>query len=286
MTSDGEPGSGEPASRAAAAGVLADRIAAALVHHEPGWRLPRLTALARRYSVSVAEIDAAVDELAARHVLRRLPDGQVYRASPAGHLVPLEGLAGLCSLADPMGGELTCRSRQAPCHSMPEGTTRVLRLAPGEAVLVIRSLWLVGGEPGAMSATCLPARLAGMAGHFASSPRPAPGPAVAAPAEPPQAGEGTGDGWPAGIWDDISGDPGPGTLAPAVTVPAEAVGLPRAIQLELGPPPPPVARGLRLSAGQAVATVTVRFDDPLTGAPVALSTVMLRPDLFRIVLQG
>jgi hypothetical protein len=45
--------------------VLADRIAAALVHHEPGWRLPRHTALARRYNVSTAEIDAAVTELTA-----------------------------------------------------------------------------------------------------------------------------------------------------------------------------------------------------------------------------
>ena len=44
---------------ATAAAVLADRLAAALVHHEPGWRLPRLTALARRYSVSSSEIDVA-----------------------------------------------------------------------------------------------------------------------------------------------------------------------------------------------------------------------------------
>jgi len=43
-----------------AGGVLADRIAAALVHREPGWRLPRRSALARRYNVSIAEIDAAI----------------------------------------------------------------------------------------------------------------------------------------------------------------------------------------------------------------------------------
>src|SRR5271170_205569 len=46
-----------------AVSVLADRLAAALVHHEPGWRLPRHSALARRYNVSVTEIDAAVEEL-------------------------------------------------------------------------------------------------------------------------------------------------------------------------------------------------------------------------------
>src|SRR5215470_16563050 len=108
--------------RRVSAGVLADRMAAALVHHEPGWRLPRLTALARRYNVSVAEVDAAVDELAARHLLRRLPDGQVYRASPAEYLLPLEGLDGLSSSVDPMGGVLTCRSRQASCRRVPEDT--------------------------------------------------------------------------------------------------------------------------------------------------------------------
>src|SRR5437764_14849348 len=85
---DGIPG------RAGAAAVLADRMAAALVHHEPGWRLPRLTALARRYSVSPAQVDSAIDDLAARHLVRRLPDGQVYRASPAAYWVPLAGVPG------------------------------------------------------------------------------------------------------------------------------------------------------------------------------------------------
>lgn len=43
--------------------VLADRIAAALVHPEPGWRLPRRSVLARRYSISLADIDSAIGEL-------------------------------------------------------------------------------------------------------------------------------------------------------------------------------------------------------------------------------
>ena len=76
-------------------GVLADRIAAALVHHEPGWRLPRHTTLARRYNVSTAEIDAAVSELTTRHLIRRLADGQLYRVSPAEYLIPIEGVPGL-----------------------------------------------------------------------------------------------------------------------------------------------------------------------------------------------
>src|SRR5258708_26604229 len=93
-----------------AAGVLADRIAAALVHHEPGWRLPRHTALARRYNVSTAEIDAAIDELAARHLIRRLPDGQLYRASPAQHFIPIPGGPGATPPADPRAGEIVVRT--------------------------------------------------------------------------------------------------------------------------------------------------------------------------------
>src|ERR1700678_2421538 len=72
----------------AATGVLADRIAAALLHREPGWRLPRRSALARRYNVGMPEIDAAISELVRRSLIRRLPDGQLYRASPAEYLIP------------------------------------------------------------------------------------------------------------------------------------------------------------------------------------------------------
>jgi UTRA domain-containing protein len=306
MTNAGDEGNhSRPSTRDSSASVLADRIAAALVHHEPGWRLPRLTALARRHNVSVAEVDAAVDELAVRHLLRRLPDGQVYRASPAEYLVPLEGLGGLSSSVDPMGGVLTCRSRQASSRRVPEDTGRALRLPPGESVLVIRSLWLLGGEPGALSATYLPARLAGLARHFADSPLPVPGLADAARPGMPQVegppGENTDDGWPQDAWDDLGGRnaggrvdgtwPGGGHAdaetagRPAVAPPGSA-GLPGAIQLELGLPPPSVARSLRLSAGQPVTTVTVRFDDPVAGTPVALSMAMLRPDMFRIVVQA
>jgi hypothetical protein len=47
-----------------------------------------------------------------------------------------------------------------------------------------------------------------------------------------------------------------------------------------------VARSLRLAAGELVATVTVGFDDPAGRRPVAITTAMLRPDLFRIVIQA
>src|SRR6202007_3470445 len=77
-----------------AAGVLADRMAAALVHREPGWRLPRRSALARRYNVSLTEIDAALGDLARRSLVRRLPAGPLLRASPADYWIPVEGASG------------------------------------------------------------------------------------------------------------------------------------------------------------------------------------------------
>jgi DNA-binding GntR family transcriptional regulator len=49
------------------------------------------------------------------------------------------------------------------------------------------------------------------------------------------------------------------------------------------PPQPSVARGLHLSPGQPAITVTIRFDDSST--PVALTVVMLRPDLFKVSVE-
>jgi len=145
-----ERGSSRPA-----VGVLADRIAASLVHHEPGWRLPRHTALARRYNVSTAEIDAAVDLLSTRHLVRRLPDGQLYRVSPAEYLIPIEGVPGLGSFADPMGGQIACRSRQATWRQVPEDIGWALRIPPADPVGVIRVQWTANGEPAAFCTTYL-----------------------------------------------------------------------------------------------------------------------------------
>ena len=144
-----------------ASGVLADRMAAALVHHEPGWRLPRHSALARRYNVSTAEIDAAMTELAARHLIRRLPDGQAYRASPAEFLIPLQGLPGLTAHLDPMGGEISCRSRQVSLRRVPEDIGWALRISPADQVCVIRFLWTAAGEPAAFATTYLARDAAG-----------------------------------------------------------------------------------------------------------------------------
>jgi len=256
-----------PRGRPAAAAVLADRLAAALVHHEPGWRLPRLTALARRYSVSSAEIDAAIEELAARHLVRRLPDGQVYRASPAEYWVPLEGVFGLASRVDPMGGHLACTSRHATIRRPPEDIGRSLGLGPGEPVLAVRCVWSVGGEPGALAASYLPEAIAADLGVLPIA----------------QPGEGE-DAAPGG--QDLSGVTSP-LAFPYPWRPADAEGpRPAAVQIEMGLPPPSAARTLRLAAGEPVATVTVSFTVPATGAPVALTMAMLRPELFRIVVEA
>ena len=261
-----EEGGGGPRRRPAAAAVLADRLAAALVHHEPGWRLPRLTALARRYSVSSAEIDAAIDELAARHLVRRLPDGQVYRASPAEYWVPLEGVFGLVSRVDPMGGQLACTSRHTTVRRPPEDIGRSLGVAPGEPVLSVRCVWTVGGEPGALAASYLPERVAAKLGMIPDA-KPA-GEAVSASTQ------------------ELTGVPSPLSFP----LPWRSAGTesprPGAVQIEMGLPPPSAARTLKLSAGEPVATVTVSFVMPATGAPVALTMAMLRPELFRIVVEA
>jgi DNA-binding GntR family transcriptional regulator len=250
---------GDHGSSRTAIGVLADRIAASLVHHEPGWRLPRHTALARRYNVSTAEIDAAVDELSTRHLVRRLPDGQLYRVSPAEYLIPIEGVSGLGSFADPMGGQIACRSRQASWRQVPEDIGWALRIPPADPVGVVRVQWTANGEPAAFCTTYL---LKEIAGPFISAPG-GPGAGglsllpITAPAQP---------------------DPGDLGLVP--------VGEPRAVHVEMQPPPPSVARSLRLSAGQPAALVTVRFDDPDEGRPVALTIAVFRPDLFRIVVES
>jgi DNA-binding GntR family transcriptional regulator len=237
-----------PAQRAAS-GVLADRMAAALVHREPGWQLPRRSALARRYNVSMAEIDAAIGELARRSLIRRLPDGQLYRASPAEYFIPVEGVGGLSTQLDPMGGEIACSARHESLRTAPQDVAWALRVTGETQVRILRSVWMIGAEPVAISTSYLPGtlapRLAGESGSFA----------------------------------DI-------LQAPAVEGAAPDGNLAGAADLELAPPQPSVARSLRLLPGQTAIAVTVRFDDRATGEPVALTTVVLKPQHFRVVIQA
>jgi DNA-binding GntR family transcriptional regulator len=239
---------GIPAQRVAAS-VLADRIAAALVHREPGWRLPRRSALARRYNVSVAEIDTAIGELTGRSLIRRLPDGQLYRASPAEYLIPVEGIGGLSTRLDPMGGEIVCQARHVSQRAAPQDVAWALGVDGEAPVRIVRCVWAAGAEPVAISTAYVPEAVADkLVGHdlesFEATLR-------SIPAQSPQAD------------------------------PACA----RAVDLELAPPQPSVARSLRLVPGQPAISVTIRFDDLATRAPVGLTVVILKPDQFRVVVE-
>lgn len=264
-------GSGMPA-----VSVLADRLAAALVHHEPGWRLPRHSALARRYNVSTAEIDAAVEELVGRHLIRRLADGQLYRASPAEYVIGLEGLPGLATYVDTMGGEFTCRTRQVTWRVPPEDISWALGLAAEQQACTVRLLWTAGGEPAALCTTYVPGDLASRAsvGAAIGLPTTLNLLQVTTVADIP-AGSAAGSGGTGMGTRPLDGSPTEEPLA----------GVPTAMHIELQAPPPSVARSLRLTAGQSALLITVRFADPTTDRPVALTVAVLRPDMFRVIVQ-
>lgn len=256
------------AAQRQAVSVLADRLAAALVHHEPGWRLPRHSALARRYNVSAAEIDAAIEELLGRHLVRRLADGQIYRASPAEYVIGLAGIPDLTTFVDTMGGDFACRSRQVTWRLPPEDIAWALQLPADQQTCTIRLLWTAGGEPAALCTTYVPGDLASRASIGASAGLPATLNLlqVATVADVPTA---SADG-------ALPDSPGPVPLA----------GVPTALHIELQAPPPSVARSLRLTAGQPAVLITVRFADPGTDRPVALTLAVLRADLFRVIVQS
>jgi hypothetical protein len=274
------------------ASVLADRMAAALVHREPGWRLPRRSALARRYGVSVAEVDAAIGELTQRSLIRRLPDGQLYRASPAEYLIPVEGIGGLTTRLDPMGGDVVCRARHVSQRGAPQEVASALGLTGDSPVRVVRCVWAAGTNPVAVSTAYVPETIAASVprqafASFEEMLHPIPGARAAfGPAEPgdshpePDAPAGSGD------IDDASPQSEEGTDTPATSmdrIPAATSA--RAVDIELAPPQPAVARSLRLVPGQSAFSVTIRFDDADARTPVGLTVVVLKPEFFRVVIE-
>jgi DNA-binding GntR family transcriptional regulator len=240
------------------AGILADRLAATLVHHEPGWRLPRPSALARRYNVRPAQVEQAVRELAARHLIRQLPDGQLYRASPAEYMIPVQGVPRLGAHLDPMGGHVACRKRKVSWRRVPEDIGWALGIAPADSVCAVKCHWSVNGEPAAISTTYLTAAAASEIGDLTDERDPS-----------------VPDFQLYGLPDAEDHR----SLRPALGVPA-------ALHVEVQPPPSSIARGLRLGAGQPAAMITVRFDDRVSARPVALTVAALRADLFRIVVDS
>lgn len=228
-------------------------MAALVASHDPGWRLPQPTALARRFSVSLVEIERVIDELARRHLVRELPDGKLYRASPADYVIALEGIPGIGASIDPMGASVTCISRRVSWKRVPEDVAEALCLAPTAEASIIRCHWAANGRRAAVSTTYL------------------------ASARPEQASAADCDGDPLGV-----------KLPHAPPAPGAAPGtgpVPTAAYIELQVPPPWAARSLELSPGEPAITLSLRFRDPSTGRPVALTTASLRAGLFRVILD-
>jgi hypothetical protein len=214
--------------------------------------------MARRYNVGTAEIDAALEELVGRHLIRRLPDGQLYRASPADYLIQLEGMPGLASHIDPMGAVITCRSFHVSWRRAPEKIAQALRIDPS-SVCVARLMWTASGQPAALATTYLASPPPGLAeGEQPTSP------AAALTVLPPVL---------AGPNGQEEGADAAGALRA------------RALSVEMLPPPPSVARSLRMPAGVLATLVTMRIDDPSNDTPVAVTAVVLRPDTFRITVE-
>ena len=138
--------------------MLAERLAALIIGHEPGWRLPRPTALARRFNVTVLQIECAIRELVRRRLVRQLPDGSMYRASPADYHIALEGIPGIGAAIDPMGASITCTSRHVSWRRIPEDIALILGLLPAVETSVIRCHWAANGYRAALSTTYLASR--------------------------------------------------------------------------------------------------------------------------------
>ena len=252
--------------------VLVERIASSLVNHQPGWRLPRASELARRHNVSNDEVHAALDELVARQIARESADGRLYRASPAEYLISFEGPTGLGATVDPMGRKIACLSYGAARQPAPEPAAAALGVSPGEPVSVLRAVWAVDTAPAAVSTTYL-------ARHPAQPKELAAWLAVAAdggilPVSPPAEGEltGTGTGEPAASpARDLAGDP-------------PQRGRPWAVSIQMDLPPVSIARRLRMRPGQLALLVTVLSRQGSGSGPAGLTATVLRPDMFTVSL--
>ncbi len=246
------------------------RLATALTRHEPGYPLPRRTALARRFQATPAEIDAAVDELVRRRLLRRLPTGEVHRAGPAEYVVSLDEMPGLSSFIDPMDHRVSRTAVRVSRLRAAAEIADVLGLEPGASVHVRRCLWTADGAPAASRVIYVTERHAHLLADLDDVP-------------------------------PMGGHAGPESLATALDTHGTVLRL-GAVRIEIQPPARSVARRLRLASGTPAFIVTARFDAAGAGdtaglpapaersgdgagqVPAALTVLALRPDLFRLVI--
>ena len=241
--------------------VLTDRIAATLTHRKPGWTLPRRSVLARRYHVTARQVAAAMDELAARHLIRLLPDGRACRVSPAEYMFDLAGQHGLVARVEPLHGQLRCKSHSVAWHPVQSDIESLLGIAPGEPACILQKVWTVGGEPAAATTSYLT------------------GPA----AEPFLAAL---NGAETDSLDAILPMPLTRGAAGGEHQPTERVLVPQALRIEMQQPPPWAAGVLRLSAADSAIGITVRYAEPPAGAAAALTVAILRPDYFRVIVDS
>jgi hypothetical protein len=268
------PGPDEHPKPDRALNVLVERIAASLVNHEPGWRLPRASELARRHNASTDEVHAALDELVAGQLARESADGHLYRASPAEYLISVDALAGLSAIVDPMGRKLTCLSYGAARQPAPETAANALRVRPGEPVSVLRLVWAVDGAPAAVSTTYLARHLAGPQDLAAWLAAAANGGAL--PLSPPAEDGMTGTGAV-----DLAAPP---DEDPAGLPPRQDPSRPWAVSIQMDLPPVSVAKRLRLHPGQLAVLVTVLSREGSGSGPAGLTVTVLRPDMFSVSL--
>jgi len=242
--------------------VLANRIAAALAHHKPGWMLPRQSVLARRYQVTTRQVAAAIDELAARHLIRVLPDGKAYRVSPAEYMFDLAGQHGLVARVEPLHGQLSCKSHSVAWHPVPADISAALGIATSEQACILQKLWTVDDEPAAATTSYLAgpaaepflAALSGTETHSLHAILPMP------PARPAPPG--------------------------GVPYPGERLLVPHALRIEMQQPPAWAARVLRLSARDSAIGITVRYSEPAADDAAAVTVAVLRPDYFRVIIDS
>lgn len=228
-------------------GVLAQRIAGSLVHHEPGWRMPRFSVIARHFGVTAEQVAAAVDQLADRRLVRRQPGGHFCRLSPAVYHIPLAAGACLRTAASPISGALTCRARAIHRERLRGDVAWALDASAGEAGCVLRLQFAVGDEPAALSATYVTAAFESVLDKLAG-------------VEPPEL-------LPFGSHD-----------------PAADHRAVRSVQLEMQQPPAGVAGLIHLPPGEKAIMITARVDERAAGGPAALTVAILRPDRFRVTI--
>jgi DNA-binding GntR family transcriptional regulator len=257
-----QDGAARQSGREPADPILTGRIAASVALHQPGWLLPRPSVLARRYQATTGQVTAAIDELAARHLIRLRSDGTACRISPADYMLELESQHGLSARVEPLHGQLSCRSKSVAWHAVRRDIESALGVAPGEPVCILQMLWTLSGQPAAATTTYL----AGPAAEkILAEIEVADLEALRTILPMPPADGATSDG-------DAE------FHNPAL--------VPHALHIAVQQPPPWAAMALRLSACDSAISITVNYAGLAEGSAAAFAVAVLRPSEFRVIVDS